>query len=181
MGDSDNDVYEGGNDFGQPGEDTTLTDSTNGHIVAAAEGGAGAETFFGLGGSGGWSDYASDHGVTIYGTLLDASDGDPGETAYNYLGGNGGSAGGPGGGSGGSGDPSGGFGDWSGDAGGTPGAGGGGANGVGPGDEQYYGPPSESYQGLSASGGDGAPGKMIITTVDTPPPSSAGSNFLMFM
>jgi hypothetical protein len=181
MGDSDNDVYEGGNDFAEYGGDTLFVDSTNGQIMAAAEGGGGAETFFGLGGGGGFADYSYDHGVTVYGTLVDSADGEQGVTAYNYLGGDGGSAGGPGGGTGGSGDPSGGFDDWGGDSGGSPGAGGGGATGVMPGDEQYYGPASEGYSTLSGSGGNGAPGKMIITTVASPPPGTSRSNFLMFM
>jgi hypothetical protein len=181
MADSDNGIFEGGNIFGEGGGDTLFVDSTNSHILAAAEGGGGAETFFGLGGSGGFSDYASDHGVSVYGTLIDSADGVQGDSAYDYLGGNGGDAGQPGGGSGGSGNPSGGFDDWSGDDGGSPGAGGGGATGVVPGDEQYYGPSSEGYSTLSASGGNGSPGKVIITDATGAVTTMRNTNLLMFM
>lgn len=177
--DSDNDIFDGGNVMGADGGDTTLTDNVTGHLMAAAEGGHGAEDFFGLGGGGGWGDYGYDRGVTIYGTLVESLDGDPGFTAGDYLGGDGGSS--PNGGFGGSGDPSGGFGDWGGDAGSAPGAGGGGANGVPEGDIQYYGPESEGYSTLTAQGGNGAPGRMEIT-YSTAPASSINTrpNLLMF-
>jgi hypothetical protein len=166
-----NGIFDGGNSQASDHDagDSTFVDSTNGHVLAGAQGGGGSDSGGGIAGAGGSGDYSTV--TTVYGTLVDHANGVQGTSVTSGPDGTAGGSGGNGG-SGGTGalaDNNDG-----GDGGFPGGGGGGGSSGA---LENGWGPAEESFTPLTAIGGSGANGQVLITYPTSGPNQSANAFF----